>query len=49
VFLKGENVWVIENADVLYIDDDHLSRAGALKMKSRIKNKLEKYFKRVVL
>jgi len=45
VFLKGENVWVIENADVLYIDDDHLSRAGALKMKSQIKNKLKKYFK----
>jgi len=36
LFLLEGKVWVIDSFDVLYIDDDHLSYAGALKAKDRI-------------
>ncbi|MCF7816568.1 MAG: acyltransferase [Kiritimatiellales bacterium] len=41
IFLKGNDVWVLDGTDVLYIDEDHLSQQGALKVKSRIKQYLE--------
>jgi peptidoglycan/LPS O-acetylase OafA/YrhL len=34
-------VWVLEGDQLLYIDDNHLSQAGALKAKSRIKASIE--------
>jgi peptidoglycan/LPS O-acetylase OafA/YrhL len=33
IFIKNNKVWVIDNFNVLYIDDDHLSQQGALKVK----------------
>jgi len=43
IFINNDNAWVLDSLDVLYIDDDHLSYKGALKAKSRIKQKLKKY------
>lgn len=42
LFLTDDKVWVIDSFDVLYIDDDHLSYAGALKAKNRIISALKK-------
>jgi peptidoglycan/LPS O-acetylase OafA/YrhL len=41
LFVKENNVWVVDGSDVLYIDDDHLSHEGALRAKSRIKTALQ--------
>jgi len=37
IFLKDNEtkVWVLDSLDCLYIDDDHLSYAGAKKLKER--------------
>jgi hypothetical protein len=44
IFRRGEDVWVLHGSDVLYIDDDHLSEQGALKVKSRLKQIVERHF-----
>lgn len=36
IYLKNKKGWVLDEYDVLYIDEDHLSNAGALKAKDRI-------------
>lgn len=38
LYLKDNKGWVLDEFDVLYVDDDHLSRAGTLKAKDRILN-----------
>ncbi len=40
IYLANGKAWVLDGRDVLYIDDDHLSNAGALKAKSRIRQYL---------
>lgn len=40
VFLRGADAWVLDGDHVLYIDDDHLSDAGAAKVKDRIAQKI---------
>lgn len=44
IFLNNDKTWVIDSYDVLYVDDDHLSSAGALKAKNRIVSALREYF-----
>jgi hypothetical protein len=42
LFLKGDSVWVVnEDRQVLYIDDDHLSSAGAKVAEQRIRRTLK--------
>lgn len=43
LFLTNDKVWVIDSFDVLYIDNDHLSYAGALKGKDRIISALKEH------
>ena len=43
IFLNNDKVWVIDSYYSLYIDDDHLSYAGALKAKDRILSALKKH------
>lgn len=43
LFLKGNRVWVLDGSDVLYMDDDHLSQSGAMKLKNRIEQKIHSY------
>ena len=40
IYLKDNKGWVLDNKNVLYIDEDHLSHAGALKAKDMILKKL---------
>lgn len=44
VFVEKNRVWVLEDTDVLYIDDDHLSYRGSLKVKDRLSKKIRDYF-----
>ena len=42
VFYKaGAGAWILDGSRVLYIDDDHLSQDGALKLKDRIYEKIK--------
>lgn len=41
IYMKGNQGWVLDGSDVLYIDEDHLSNAGTSKAKQRILNALE--------
>jgi hypothetical protein len=43
LFQDGSSALVIDSHDVLYIDDDHLSQAGALRAKDRILASLRTY------
>lgn len=43
LFLSNDKVWVFDSNNVLYVDDDHLSYAGALKAKGRIVTALKKH------
>jgi len=43
LFLNNNKIWIIDSYDVLYIDDDHLSYAGALKAKKRIISALREH------
>ena len=36
IYMKGDQGWVLDGSDVLYIDEDHLSNAGTSKAKGRI-------------
>ena len=36
IYMKGDQGWVLDGSDVLYIDEDHLSTAGSSKAKTRI-------------
>jgi hypothetical protein len=45
IFLKENEVWVLDGPDVLYIDNDHLSYKGTLKAKNRIKQSMAYYIK----
>lgn len=42
LFIKDDQGWVLDGKDVLYIDDDHLSYAGAYKARGRIKSALKR-------
>jgi peptidoglycan/LPS O-acetylase OafA/YrhL len=44
LYMGKEAAWVLDGKDVLFIDDNHLSHAGASKAKSRIKAKIEQVF-----
>ena len=44
IFLNNNKDWVIDGSDVLYIDDDHLSFNGSLKVKQRMLEILKGYF-----
>ncbi|MBN2162690.1 MAG: acyltransferase [Pontiellaceae bacterium] len=46
LYLDGGRVWVLDSHDVLYVDDDHLSYAGSLKAKDRIRQYVEACFDR---
>ena len=41
---QNDQVWVLDGSDVLYIDDDHLSYAGATKAKDRLLQTIRPYF-----
>ena len=42
IYLKNNLGWVLDDYDVLYVDDDHLSSAGTFKAKDRIFNALNR-------
>lgn len=44
IFLNNNNVWVLNNSDVLYIDDGHLSDQGALQAKQVLLRGLQDCF-----
>ena len=44
IYQKGRSVMVLDGANVLYIDDDHLSEYGAILAKARIKEVLIQAF-----
>jgi len=41
LYKPGFGAWVLDGSKVLYIDDDHLSQDGALKLKDRIQGDME--------
>lgn len=43
IYEHNHQAWVLDGADVLYIDDDHLSEAGAEKGRERLKEALLKH------
>ena len=45
LFIKDNQGWVLDGKDVLYVDDDHLSFAGASKLKDRMSNVIKKFYK----
>jgi peptidoglycan/LPS O-acetylase OafA/YrhL len=40
-FMYNNKVWVLDKNDVLYIDDDHLSYKGVLKVRGRLTEKIK--------
>lgn len=42
LYIKDDKGWVLDEFDVLYVDDDHLSSAGTLRAKDRIFNALKR-------
>ncbi|MEB8433573.1 acyltransferase family protein [Cocleimonas sp. KMM 6892] len=41
IYMKGDQGWVLDGSDVLYIDEDHLSSAGSSKAQQRIMQALD--------
>ena len=44
LFIKDDKGWVLDGEDVLYIDDDHLSFAGANKARGRMTKVLKEFY-----
>jgi peptidoglycan/LPS O-acetylase OafA/YrhL len=44
IFIRNDQGWVLDGKDVLYIDDDHLSYAGANKVRERMQKTLLSFY-----
>ncbi len=44
IFIRSDQGWVLDGKDVLYIDDDHLSYAGANKVRGRMQKTLRNFY-----